>query len=128
LRLAPLGHFHRYNVFRLDRDAVAVLGNEHLDQAGRTYAFRHLPRLDFDLPTVSRFVLSHHWRCSNSAEREDFIQLFEDYVVATYGRRLGHQRHQILTANGQRAGCENGVILHRQIVPETGPAICWIGA
>jgi len=92
LKASP-GRFQRYNVFRLDRDAVAVLGNEHLDQAGRTHAFRYFLRRGFDLSTVSRFVLSHHWRCSNSAGREDFIQLFEDYVVATYGRCLGHQSH-----------------------------------
>lgn len=107
----------------LASEAVAVLSDDRLDPAGRSHAFRLLLRRGFDLPAVSRFVLGRHWHRANAGEREDFTQLFEDYVVATYGRRLGQQSRQVLTVNGQRADGVNGAIVHSQIVPDNGPAV-----
>jgi phospholipid transport system substrate-binding protein len=107
----------------LAREAVAVLSDDGLDQAARTAAFRKLLRRGFDLPAVSRFVLGRYWRRASIMEREEFSQLFEDYVVATYGRRLGRLGGDVLRVSGQRADGRNGAIVHSRISAGQGPAI-----
>ena len=107
----------------LAREAIAVLSDDALDRAGREDAFRKLLRRGFDLPAVSRFVLGRYWRRANVMEREEFTELFEDYVVATYGRRLGRYGGYFLKVSGQRADGNNGAIVHSKIGAGKGPVI-----
>lgn len=107
----------------LASDAIAVLSNDTLDQASRAHAFRQLLRRGFDLPTVSRFVLGRYWRRAKEVEREEFVQLFEDYLVAIYGRRLGNFSRSGLRVTGHRASGADGAIVHSQIDPHNGPTI-----
>lgn len=108
---------------KLASDAIATLSDEGLNQAGRAHAFRQLLRQGFDFPAVSKFVLGRHWRRANAAEREEFVQLFEDYIVATYSRRLGSSSHAALAIVGQRSDGADGALVQSQISREKGPVI-----
>ncbi|MDP6343638.1 MAG: ABC transporter substrate-binding protein [Alphaproteobacteria bacterium] len=81
--------------------AIAALSDESLNPARRQQAFRQLLRQGFDLPLISRFVLGRHWRRADTAQRQEFSQLFEDYLVAIYGRRLGRYSGQTMQITGQ---------------------------
>ncbi|MBT7756048.1 MAG: ABC transporter substrate-binding protein [Rhodospirillaceae bacterium] len=104
-------------------DAVAVLSDDSLDQAGRAHAFRLVLRRGFDIPTVSRFVLGRYWRRASSGEREEFTQLFEDYMVSIYGRRLGKNSGKFLTISGQRMVGVHDAIVRSKIKPENRPTV-----
>tara|TARA_B100002003_G_scaffold144971_1_gene134295 strand:- start:616 stop:1284 length:669 start_codon:yes stop_codon:yes gene_type:complete len=104
-------------------DAVAVLSDDRLDQAGRSEAFRQVLRRGFDIPAVSRFVLGRYWRRASSVEREEFIQLFEDYMVTVYGRRLGKNSGKFLSITGQRTVGLKDAIVHSKIKRENRPAV-----
>jgi phospholipid transport system substrate-binding protein len=54
----------------------------------RVAGFRRLFREDFDVPGLGRFVLGRFWPILNPSEQQEFLGLFETYVVYTYGDRL----------------------------------------
>ena len=107
----------------LASNAFAVLRDEDLNQTSRAHAFRRLLRRSFDLAAISQFVLGRYWLRANQAEREEFVQLFEDYLVASYGRRLGNYSRFGLRVTGQRAIGADGAIVHSRIDPHDGPII-----
>ncbi|MDP6876841.1 MAG: ABC transporter substrate-binding protein [Alphaproteobacteria bacterium] len=107
----------------LAADAFILLSDENLTPANRALAFRQLLRRDFDLPAVSRFVLGRYWRRASSAEQAEFTRLFEDYVVAIYGRRLGNYGSAGLIVTGHRDDGSDGAIVHSRIEPHNGPVI-----
>ena len=111
----------------LATDALAVLSDETLDQNSRSRAFRQILRSRFDLPTISRFVLGRYWGRADAEEQEEFVQLFEDYLVAVYGRRLGHYVNHGLQFTGQRLSGANGdiegAVVHSRIDLGNGPGV-----
>jgi phospholipid transport system substrate-binding protein len=57
--------------------------------AGPTLAgLRELLREDFDVPGLGRFVLGRFWRIFTPSEQQEFLGLFENYVVLSYSERL----------------------------------------
>jgi phospholipid transport system substrate-binding protein len=78
-------------------DPVAVihnLGNQFQTvarnpfPAQRLAGFRQLFSENFDVPGLGRFVLGRFARILNSSEQQEFLDLFETYVVYTYSNRL----------------------------------------
>lgn len=43
----------------------------------------------FDMPEIARLVLGRHWRRADEAQRERYIELFTQYVVAIYSGQFG---------------------------------------
>jgi len=54
----------------------------------RRAAFRQLFHDNFDIPGLGRFVLGRFSRIMSPADQQEFLRLFENYVVATYSDRL----------------------------------------
>ena len=104
-------------------DAIAVLSDENLTGEAREQAFRDLLRRGFDAPAVGRFVLGRYWNTADEGEREEFLQAFEDYVIATYARRLGRYGGEQLVIAGERpeSNC-NAIVVSRIELPD-GPPI-----
>jgi phospholipid transport system substrate-binding protein len=50
--------------------------------------FEELFRTDFDVPGLGRFVLGRFWRAFTPFEQQEFLSLFERYVVLTYREKL----------------------------------------
>jgi phospholipid transport system substrate-binding protein len=67
--------------------AVTVLAKK-VPPAERLARFRQLFQTDFDGLAIARFVLGRYWRSASDGERQEFLGLFEDYVVYVYGTRL----------------------------------------
>jgi phospholipid transport system substrate-binding protein len=56
--------------------------------AQRRAEFRRLFHDDFDVPALGRFVLGRLARILTPPQQQEFLALFENYVVATYSDRL----------------------------------------
>jgi phospholipid transport system substrate-binding protein len=54
----------------------------------RRAEFRRLFHDDFDVPALGRFVLGRFARILTPPQQQEFLALFENYVVATYSDRL----------------------------------------
>src|SRR5215469_15017332 len=57
-------------------------------QEQKLAGFRELFRENFDVPGLSRFVLGRFWRMFTPSEQQEFLGLFENFVVLTYNERL----------------------------------------
>src|ERR1700731_3129964 len=87
----------------------------------RLAGFHQLFREDFDVPGLGRFVLGRFWRIFTPWEQQEFLGLFEYYVVLTYSENLSDPRgdgaHPILT------GCRpdpDGAIASSKIIGGSG--------
>jgi phospholipid transport system substrate-binding protein len=50
--------------------------------------FEELFHTSFDVPGLGRFVLGRFWRAFTPFEQQEFLSLFERYVVLTYSEKL----------------------------------------
>jgi phospholipid transport system substrate-binding protein len=68
----------------------------------RFYALvRRQLRPNFDLERAGRAILGPSWRTASEAERREFQQAFEDYLVTTYATTLRHVTAETLTVTGE---------------------------
>jgi phospholipid transport system substrate-binding protein len=98
---------------RLWDSAVEVLNNKS-DPAIRQARFRKLFQEDFDCPGIARFVLGRYWRSASDEEQQEFVKLFQDYVVFVYTARLSNFGGQTFKIRGSRSDGD-GVIVATDI-------------
>ena len=100
--------------------AVEVLSKK-LPQSERLTRFRELFHADFDGPGIARFVLGRYWRSANEQEQQEFLRLFEDYVVFVYGTRLSNFNGETFRVRSSRTD-ESGTVVSSDIVGPSGDA------
>src|SRR5271166_1926000 len=94
--------------------AVEVL-SRNISPTLRQARFRELFEADFDIPGIARFVLGRYWRSASEQERQEFLQLFEDYVVYVYSARLADVGGEVFKVRGSRSD-QDGVIVSTDII------------
>ena len=66
----------------------------------RRARFESLVRGGFDLPLVAQLALGRYWRSATPEERESYVELFSQFVLDTYARRLNEYGNQRLRVAG----------------------------
>jgi len=94
--------------------AVEVLSKK-VSATERLTRFRQLFQADFDGPGIARFVLGRYWRSASEQEQQEFLKLFEDYVVFVYGTRLSSFNGETFRVKGSRPE-GNGVVVATDIL------------
>lgn len=69
------------------KKTFAELGVNMSDEE-REKRFRRLLLETFDLPAIARFTLGRYWRRATPEQRDEFVKLFEDFVVLAYSNRF----------------------------------------
>ena len=95
--------------------------SKKVPRAERLARFRQLFQADFDGPGIARFVLGRYWRSASEQEQQEFLKLFEDYVVVVYGTRLSNFSGETFKVRGSRTD-ESGTIVSTDIVSPNGDA------
>lgn len=103
--------------------AIDVLADRSLSGERRELAFRELLTTGFDIKAISRFVLGRYWRRTTEAEREEFMGLFEDLIVATYSRKFSDYSGQTLKVEAIREENERMAVVASRILNPTGEPI-----
>jgi phospholipid transport system substrate-binding protein len=98
--------------------AVEVLSKK-VSATERLTRFRQLFQADFDGPGIARFVLGRYWRSASEQEQQEFLKLFEDYVVFVYGTRLSSFNGETFRVKGSRPE-GNGVVVATDILNPGG--------
>jgi phospholipid transport system substrate-binding protein len=88
---------------------VEVLAKK-IPPAERLARFRQLFRADFDGSAIARFVLGRYWRSASEEERQEFLKLFEDYVVYVYGTRLSDFNGETFRVRSSRTDGDGTVV------------------
>ena len=88
-------------VGQLGQQAIQVLGPS-VPEAQRLARFRVLFHDDFDLPGIGRFVLGRYWNTATPQEQQEFLNLFQEYIVRAYSARLGQYAGEPFRVTGSR--------------------------
>jgi phospholipid transport system substrate-binding protein len=109
----------------LGEQAIQVLGPS-VPEVQRQARFRELFRDDFDLPGIGQFVLGRYWRVATPQEQQDFLGLFQEYLVRAYSGRLGAYGGEPFRVTGVRANGEETVVTSEIVRRNGGPiAVDW---
>jgi phospholipid transport system substrate-binding protein len=107
----------------LGQRTIKVLASK-LSEGEREAQFRAIFDEGFDVPAISRFVLGQYWRTASEAQRQDFIALFEAYVVHAYAVRFneyGGQQLQVVAARAE--GDDSSLVQSRIAQPNGAPPL-----
>ena len=73
----------------LTHDVFTKLDDTSLSQTEKERELRNVFRQNFDVPAISRFVLGKHWRGASTAERQDFVDAFEEMNTRQFLAMVG---------------------------------------
>ena len=76
--------------------AVEVLQDQTISLEEREAKLRGIVAESFEVQEIGRFVLDKAWGRANEEERSEYLDLFADYVLQTYTKRLGGYSGQTL--------------------------------
>ena len=107
-------------VSELGRQAIQVLG-PGVPPSRRLARFRTLFHQDFDVPGIARFVLGRYWRTATPQEQQEFLRLFQEYVVRAYSARLGQYGGEPFRVVGARPIGGETVVVSEIIRPNGAP-------
>lgn len=108
---------------KLGDEAIATLGKREIDKQTREKEFRRLLKKGFAVEGIARFVLGRFWRGASDEQRQHYLKVFEDYLVATYAARFGQYKDQTFKVSGERPDGADGSLVESQVEPKDGPPV-----
>jgi len=106
-------------VANLGNQAIQVLGPS-VSPAQRVARFRQLFQNDFDVPGIGQFVLGRYWRTASPQEQQEFLRLFQEYIVQAYASRLGEYGGEPFRVLGSRPAGDETVVTSQIDRPNGG--------
>jgi phospholipid transport system substrate-binding protein len=104
----------------LGQQAIQVLGPS-VAPAVRVARFRTLFHNDFDVPGIGRFVLGRYWHIATPQEQQDFLGLFQEYIVRAYSARLGEYAGEPFRVTGTRPSGDETIVTSQIVRPGGSP-------
>jgi phospholipid transport system substrate-binding protein len=120
----PAGKF----IQELGDKAIAVIADKDVTAEKRGDKFREILRNSFDLSTIGRFVIGRSWNSATPEQQKEYMHLFEELVVKSYGDRLTLYTGEGFRVTGVRSETERDYIINSQITHPDGSqptAIDW---
>lgn len=100
----------------LASEAISSLTDADKPRDERVAAFRTLFEEKFAVEAIGRWTLGRHWRQASEEEQVEFLDLFEDLMVATYVDRFQDYSGEELTIAKTVPVDENRATVHTEIV------------
>ncbi|MEL6582348.1 MAG: ABC transporter substrate-binding protein [Pseudomonadota bacterium] len=73
--------------------------------------FRLLINVRADMPAIARFSLGIAWREASEAERDAYLDVFDDYIATKYGRQFTRFDGQVMTVTGSLDAGRRGTVV-----------------
>ena len=68
-------------VMEITETAINTLTDKSVNQSTKEVQFGKLFDKNFDIPSISRFVLGKYWKQASLDQKKNFIKAFRNYVV-----------------------------------------------
>jgi len=75
-------------VMEMTTNAINTLTDKSISQNEKESQFGKLFDKNFDVPSISRFVLGKYWKQASLDQKKNFIKAFRNYIVKTYSSRF----------------------------------------
>jgi phospholipid transport system substrate-binding protein len=100
----------------LEKEAVSSLTDTSKPRQERVDSFRTLFRDKFAVDVIGRWTLGRSWRKASKEEQTEFLELFEDLMVATYVDRFANYAGEGLKYTKTVPVDENMSTVHTEVV------------
>ena len=111
-------------VMNTTEKAINTLTDTSTNQKEKEIKFGQLFDKNFDVPSISRFVLGKYWKTSSTSQKKEFITAFRNYIVKTYSSRFGEYSGEKLTLlNTENEANPKLFIVHTALNREDGAPI-----
>jgi len=80
--------------------AIALLTGPQLGETERLERFRALLRQNFAIPQIGAAILDDDWKTASQPQRQRYLELFEEWIVQTYGTRFREYSGQTIDIAG----------------------------
>ncbi len=94
-------------------EAIVRLTDDDRSANEKAADFRELLVRGFYLDGIGRFVIGRHWRKMDAQVQDEYQKAFEDYLVATYSRRMDDYAGETLKVIGARQRRKDFVVNSR---------------
>ena len=95
---------------RYTDQVLRVLQDSTLTPAGRRVAVRDIASHAFDVRETARRVLGRHWHARTSAEQEEFVRIFREFLERTYLPWIDLYRDERVRYVGERLDGEQATV------------------
>lgn len=99
----------------LAEKAIQSLAVKDLSKEEREQRFRTLMLENFAIPGIARFVLGRHWPRASAQQKDEYLKLFEDLMVATYAERFSKYAGETLEIEQAEIRGQNDTIVYSTI-------------
>lgn len=110
-------------VSTLGDNAIAALGDESIDANQRQERLRGLLREGFAFKGIGKFVLGRHWRAASKEQRARYLDLFESYIVHSYGARFSQYSGETMRVVDEKDDRGKGRLVVSEIVRGDGSSL-----
>ena len=111
-------------VIEITKNAITTLTDESIDQKKKETKFGELFDKNFDIPSISRFVLGKYWKQASLDQKKNFIKAFRNYIVKTYSSRFNeYSGEQLTLINFENESNPKIFIVHTALKREDAPPI-----
>jgi phospholipid transport system substrate-binding protein len=100
--------------------AIAAIADKNLTPNQRSDKFRQILTDSFDLKTIGRFVIGRNWNAASPDQQKEYMHLFEELVIKSYGDRLSLYTGEGFQVVGVRAESERDFYVNSQITHPDG--------
>ena len=111
-------------VMKMTKSAIDTLTNQSISQEEKENQFGKLFDKNFDVPSISRFVLGKYWKQASTDQKKKFIKTFRNYIVKTYSLRFGeYSGEQLELLNTENESNPKIFLVHTALQRQDAPII-----
>ena len=111
-------------VMEMTTNAINTLTNKSISQNEKESQFGKLFDKNFDVPSISRFVLGKYWKQASLDQKKNFIKAFRNYVVKTYSSRFNeYSGEKLKLVNYENEKNPKIFLVHTILEREDAPVI-----
>lgn len=104
-------------------DAVVQVLQQQLPRAETEQQLHAVWLKAFDGEGIGRSVMGKNWKKASDAQREEYLQLFPQYVAGLYADQFSDYSGETFAVNGSKPGAEGRTIVNAQIDRPRGEPI-----
>ena len=111
-------------VMDMTTNAINTLTNQSTSQSEKEIQFGKLFDKNFDVSSISRFVLGKYWKQASLDQKKNFIKAFRNYIVKTYSSRFNeYSGEKLKLINYENEKNPKIFLVHTALEREDAPII-----
>ena len=104
-------------------DAIKTLSDQSLNEKQKEQKFQQYLNQSFNMNLIGRFVLGNSWRNATDEQRNEFLEVFREYMVVSYGQKIGSYSGESLKVKEAKPINGKETLVYSVIEQPNGPPI-----